>query len=182
MDEAAEYLMQGGVGVLPTDTLYGLVGSALDPDAVDRIYDLKERQPDKPVIVLISQLEQLEQFGVVMSEQLKERLMTYWPGPYTIVLSIEDEQFEYLDRGRMAIAFRMPASDELRALIDVVGPIIAPSANTEGRPPARNVAAAKAYFGTDVDFYIEGGDLDGPPSTIIEFDGEEVNTLRGVAN
>ncbi len=179
MDEAAEHIMQGGVGVLPTDTLYGLVGSALDPDAVDRIFHLKERDPKKPLIVLISQFDQLEQFGVVISESMRTQLEQYWPGPYSIILPIVDEQFEYIDRGEMAIAFRMPDNSELCNLIDTTGPIVAPSANPEGRPPARNVAEAKAYFGTDVDFYVEGDDLDGPPSTLIALDGDSVNTLRG---
>ena len=177
--DVAELLMQGGVGVLPTDTLYGLVGSALDPDVVARIYDLKERDPEKPLIVLISDIEQLESFGVVLSDEIEDMLGAYWPGPNTLILPTVDEQFSYIDRGTGAIAFRLPASEELRDLIREVGPLVAPSANKEGMPPARNTDEAKQYFGTDVDFYVDGGDLDNKPSTIIAFDGDEVITVRG---
>lgn len=177
--ENAETIIQcGGVGVLPTDTLYGLVGSALNADTVDRIYDLKQRDPNKPLIVLISDITQLEQFGVIVSTVLTERLRAYWPGHYTIILPTIDDQFEYLHRGTNNIAFRLPDNEELLDFISLTGPIVAPSANVEGMPPAGNIEEAKSYFGTDVDFYIEGEDLRGNPSTIISFDGEDVIVVR----
>ena len=73
--QVAESIQNGGVCVIPTDTLYALVASALNPDAVDRIYDLKQRDPEKPLIVLISDIAQLEQFGVVVSDELEARLI-----------------------------------------------------------------------------------------------------------
>ncbi len=174
IERATMIIQNGGVGVLPTDTLYGLVGSAFDVDAVDRIYDLKQRSPDKPLIVLISDVAQLEQFGVIISDALTERLRTYWPGPYTVILPTIDDQFEYLHRGTSNIAFRLPDDEQLIELISQTGPIVAPSANVEGTPPAVNTIEARSYFGTDVDFYVEGEDLHGKPSTIISFDGDEV--------
>lgn len=167
-------LKKGGVGVLPTDTLYGLVGSALLPDAVLRIYELKRRNETKPLIVLIAEVSDIEQFGVVLSEQLENRLAKYWPGAYSIRLPIIDDQFEYLSRGMDTIAFRLPDTEELREFLRETGPLVAPSANIENLPPATTIAEAKRYFGTDVDFYIDGGELRGKASTVIEFDDEEV--------
>jgi L-threonylcarbamoyladenylate synthase len=180
-DAAIEMLQEGGVGVLPTDTLYGLVGSALMPDAVERIYRLKERGSHKPLIVLISDIEQLEQFGVELSEELIKHLQAYWPGPYSIVLPTLDDQFEYLSRNTDTIAFRLPDKDELRELIRRTGPLVAPSANPEGFPPALSAEAAKKYFGTDVDFYVDEGELNGKPSTVLELNDEEVVILRSGA-
>ena len=177
--EAIEILQSGGVGVLPTDTLYGLVGYALDPDVVSRIYDLKERNIDKPLIVLIADIAQLEEFGVVLSSTLQEKLISHWPGKVTIILETVDEQFSYLDRGFGKIAFRLPDDDELRDLIRTTGPLVAPSANVEGAPPAKNVEEARAYFGTSVDFYVDVGNLEGPASTIIEFNDDDVHVVRG---
>jgi L-threonylcarbamoyladenylate synthase len=173
-----ESINEGGVGIIPTDTIYGLVGSALLPDTVDRIYQLKRRDKNKPLIVLISDIEQCEQFGIELSEKLIEQLGTYWPGPYSIILPTIDDQFEYLSRNTDAIAFRLPDNEELRDLIRETGPIVAPSANVEGSAPATTIEEARKYFGTDVDFYIDGGELAGKPSTLLEFDGEEVNILR----
>lgn len=178
IDEAAEMLKEGGVGVLPTDTLYGLVGYALDPDVVARIYDLKERDPEKPLIVLIADIAQLEELGVVLSSELEEKLGAYWPGKNTIIIETVDEQFSYLDRGFRKIAFRLPDDESLRELIRATGPLVAPSANVEGAPPAKNIEEARAYFGTSVDFYVDGGVLEGPASSIILFDGDEVITVR----
>ncbi|OGZ05127.1 MAG: threonylcarbamoyl-AMP synthase [Candidatus Lloydbacteria bacterium RIFCSPHIGHO2_01_FULL_49_22] len=178
IDQAIAMIEGGGVGVLPTDTLYGLVGSAFSADAVDRIYDLKQRDPEKPLIVLISDILQLEQFGVIVSDALIAQLETYWPGPYSIILPTADEQFEYLHRGTNAIAFRLPDDEQLVAVITQAGPIVAPSANVEDMPPSGTIEEARSYFGTDVDFYVDGGELRGKPSTIIFFDGDEVVVER----
>lgn len=176
--EAAQIIVQGGVGVLPTDTLYGLVASAFSVDAIDRIYDLKQRDPEKPLIVLIPDIEALEQFGVVIPDALREQLGSYWPGPYSIILPTIDEQFEYIHRGTDHIAFRLPDDPLLQELIAEVGPIVAPSANVEGGVPAGSVAEARSYFGTDVDFYVDGGDLRGNPSTILALEGDTVRVVR----
>ena len=174
----AQTLASGGVGVIPTDTLYGLVGSALIPEAIDRIYDLKHRDPKKPLIVLISELSQLEQFGIELSEGLLTQLGAYWPGPYSIILPTLDDQFEYLSRGTDTIAFRLPNNPDLCALISEVGPLVAPSANPEGMPPSTTIEQAQKYFGTDVEFYVDGGELDNKASTILRLDGDAVEVIR----
>lgn len=175
---AINALKNGGVGVLPTDTLYGLVGSALMPDTVERIYQLKERNTHKPLIVLIADIDDLEQFGIALSLPLRAELENYWPGPYSIILPTIDDQFEYLSRNTDTIAFRLPDNDELHELIRKVGPLVAPSANIEGLPPATNIVAAKKYFGSDVDFYVDGGELAGKPSTLLEIDGGDIKIVR----
>lgn len=177
-DDVTSVLAAGGIGVFPTDTLYGLIGSALLPDTIDRIYELKRRDLRKPLIVLISDLIQLEQFGIELSEGLIMQLQNYWPGPYSIILPSIDDQFEYLSRGTDTIAFRLPDKPELLELISQVGPIVAPSANVEGLPPATTVEEAQRYFGSDIEFYVDGGDLTGKPSTILRLDGDGVEIIR----
>lgn len=177
-DDVAGVIASGGVGVFPTDTLYGLIGSAFLPDAIDRIYELKRRDPQKPLIVLISDIAQLEQFGIELSEDLMIQLQNYWPGPHSIVLPSIDDQFEYLSRGTDSIAFRLPDKPELTQLIDQVGPLVAPSANVEGLPPATTIEEAQKYFGSDIEFYVDGGDLNAKPSTILRLDGDGVEIIR----
>lgn len=169
-DDIIDAIAAGEVGVIPTDTLYGLVGSALDPDAVSRIYELKRRNPDKPLIVLIADVEDVERFGVVLSAELREQLERYWPGPYSIVLPTIDDTFSYLDRGTRTIAFRLPDDEELRDLLRQTGPLVAPSANVEGDAPARTISHARAYFGSDAAFYVDGGEIDREPSTVMVLD------------
>jgi L-threonylcarbamoyladenylate synthase len=177
-DSIANILLDGGVGIIPTDTLYGIVGSALNADAVERIYKLKKRNKKKPLIVLIPEIDTLEQFGVVLSESLRKQLSAYWPGPYSVILPVIDEQFDYLSCGSDTIAFRVPDKQDLIELLRATGPLVAPSANTEGNPPAEHIGAAKKYFGSDVDFYVDGGELNNKPSTVLEFDGDEARIVR----
>lgn len=160
-------LREGEVGVMPTDTLYGVVASALCEEAVLRVYALKKRSPAKPCIILIASLADLTQFGVSLNEKQREALSKYWPGPVSIVLACGKDVPEYLHRGTHTLAFRLPADEKLVAFLQKSGPLIAPSANPEGFPPASTVVEAKEYFGTAVDFYIDGGTRAGKPSTLI---------------
>jgi L-threonylcarbamoyladenylate synthase len=174
MENTATILQNGGVGVLATDTLYGLVGSALDAAAVERIYQLKRRQPDKPCIVLISDMQDLELFKIAAHPELDQQ----WPGPVSVVVACVSEQAAHLHRGTQTLALRLPDNEPLRKLLRQTGPLIAPSANPEGLPPAKTIAQAREYFGETVDFYVEGPVSDRPSKLIAISDGE-VRVLRG---
>lgn len=174
----AEILKKGGVGVLATDTIYGLVGSALSSEVVGRIYKLKKRNPAKPFIVLISSAKDVEKFGVAFTTKLITRLKKYWPGHYSIILPVLGKQFEYIHRGTNKIAFRVPDKKDLLELLGQTGPLVAPSANIEGMPPAQNIEEAQNYFGENVDFYIDEGELKNQASTILSFEGDEVVIKR----
>lgn len=178
-DEHALLLSEGGIAVIPTDTLYGVVASALVPDAVERIYALKHRDTSKPLIVLISDIDDLERFGVVLSDDLRETLVHYWPGRNSIILPTVDETFEYLARDGESIAFRLPDDKALRAFLRDSGPLVAPSANPEGLPPAKNVDEARRYFGDQVDAYIDAGVIEGSPSRLIDLSGGSLTIIRG---
>ncbi len=163
-----EVLKEGGVAVVPTDTIYGLVGSAFNEMAVAKIYALKKRDLNKPLIILISDLADLKLFGVDLTPVLEQKLNKYWPGPVSLILPTS--------RGNLA--FRLPAKDDLKVLIKHTGPLVAPSANLEGEPPAETIDQAKNYFGEQVDFYLDGGELRGKASTLIDLTGGEEKILR----
>ena len=161
-------LKGGGVAVMPTDTLYGVVGKAQSVSTVNRIYNLKKRAPEKPCIILIGSINELEKFSVHLSLEQKKVLEEYWPGPVSIILDCPDDSFLYLHRGTKTLAFRVPFPPAFRDLLLKVGPLIAPSANPEGLSPAQNILEAKEYFGTSVDSYVEGGKVLGRASRIIK--------------
>lgn len=170
-------LITGGIGVIATDTIYGIVGQALNQDVVDRIYKLKQRQPSKPFIILVDSLTDIELFGIKLSPKEREQIMQFWPGPVSIILRCGSDKFSYLHRGGKTLAFRMPAKDELRNLIKLTGPLVAPSANPEGLPPANSIKQAKAYFGKNVDFY-KSGKTSSRPSKIIQIIDGKVVVIR----
>lgn len=179
MSNEARLLREGGVGVLATDTLYGVVAAAENEAAVERVYALKKRTPTKPVIILIASPNDLSIFGIDLSPERRERLMQYWPGPTSVVLPCGAKVPEYLHRGTHTLAFRLPDNQALQAFLKESGPIIAPSANPEGLEPATTIEEAKAYFGAGVDFYIDSGERTGEPSTLISLDEQgEVTVLR----
>ena len=157
-----------GIGVMPTDTLYGLVGSAFSPVAVERIYDVRKRDKTKPLIVLLSSIEDLSQFNIVLDSKKIELLERVWPGPITVILPCAGTKFSYLHRGTNTIAFRVPSPLWLRRFLKKVGPIVAPSANPEGKPPAMTAREAKEYFKQEIDFYVEQDTPSAEASTIIE--------------
>jgi len=167
-------LQKGGVGIIPTDTIYGIVGSALSRSAVEKIYKLRKRDKKKPFIVLIGSFGDLRKFGVKLSPRLLGFLKNVWPGPVSVILPLGAKRralsnnLKYLHRGTNSIAFRLPKDRWLRNFLQRTGPLVAPSANLAGKPPARTVAEAKKYFGNKVDFYIDGGRRAGAPSAIVE--------------
>ena len=171
-------LSQGKIGVIPTDTIYGLVGKALLPKTVERIYEIKGRKPDKPLITLISTLEDLKLFEIKIDAETKKVLEKYWPGKVSVILPCPNQEFEYLHRGTKTLAFRLPDYPELTHLITQTGPLVAPSANPEGLPPAKNIKEAREYFGDEVDFYYAKGILKSLPSTLIEVRDGKIKILR----
>jgi len=170
----------GGVGILPTDTLYGLVGSALNRKAVERINKVKRRGPKKPFIILISGIKDLELFGVEADIKTKNILSRFWPGSVSIVLKCPklEKEMSYLQPLNKTLAFRCPEERWLNVLLEKTGPLVAPSANPEGLSVAETIKQAKKYFGGRIDFYVEGGILKGAPSTLISLESGNVEILR----
>ena len=105
-------------------------------------------------------------------------LKRLWPGKVSAVLPCSDEQWAYLHRGTGTVAFRLPDDAGLRALLRETGPLVAPSANPQGEPPAKTIEDAEGYFGDTVDFYVDGGLLDGEPSTLVKIENGNIVVLR----
>jgi L-threonylcarbamoyladenylate synthase len=167
MSEAADLVRLGGVGVMPTDTLYGIIASVFDPGAVERVYRIRGRDAGKPCIVLLSDAADLIRFGIDLDEMSQRRLSEVWPGPVSIVLSCPGLEWKYLHRGTGTIAFRVPDDSGLRTFLTSAGPVIAPSANPVGERPAETADEATRYFFDLTDFLVDGGRCSGEPSTVV---------------
>lgn len=167
IDQIVQLLKSGQVGVMPTDTIYGIVGSALNPETVEEIYTLRKRTPDKPMIILISSLGDLKKFDIKLTGKQKYFLKKTWPNPVSVVLPCRGEKFEYLHRGTKSLAFRMPKKEKLIEILKLTGPLVAPSANFEGDKPSETIIQAKKYFGGNV-LYVDGGKMKSKPSTVIQ--------------
>lgn len=176
--ELVKLLKNGGTVVMPCDTIYGICASALNKNSVERVYNIKSRNLNKPCIVLVSSADGIiDNFLLEKSMLIKAK--NYWPGPVSIVIDYNSSQFDYLHRGSGSIAFRVPGVKALRELLKQTGPLIAPSANPENSPPATTIQEAYQYFGDKVDYYLDGGTMAGKPSRIIHIaQGNKPKILR----
>jgi L-threonylcarbamoyladenylate synthase len=203
--KAAMLLKEGAIGVIPTDTVYGICTSAFNKKSVEKVYKLRKRNPNKPCIILISSLEDLKKFNIRLTLWQKKILEKLWPGKISVVLSprinadttlinadnknnksnryqrssVLDQRssVEYLHRGTNSLAFRLPKNKLVLNILKISGPLIAPSANWEGYEPAKNIKEAKKYFGNKV-FYLDRGDLISKPSSLIDLRTKNIQILR----
>lgn len=171
-----DLLKSGNVGVLPTDTVYGLVACATNIDAVMRLYALKHRER-KPGTLIAANLEQLMELG--LNKRSLRAVADYWPASLSVVIPCSSPELEYLTQGLGSLASRIPADEALRRLLEQTGPLITSSANNPGEAPANNLTEAENYFGEEVDFYVDGGDLSGrSASTVIRIVDDAIEVLR----
>lgn len=176
LDEAVvKSLKEGQIGVIPTDTVYGIAALASNEAAVERLYKLKKREK-KPGTIIAANIEQLEAIG------LKRRYLTavekFWPNAISIVIPTGFD-LRYLHQGKLSLAVRIPADKTLHDFLEKSGPLVTSSANHPGEKPAKTIAQAEQYFKDNVDFYVDGGDLgDQKPSTLIRIVDDAVEVLR----
>ena len=171
--EVAKLIDINKFGVIPTDTIYGVVGSAISPRVVEEIYTIKNRDRKKPMIVLVSSIKDLEKYFEIEAPEGLDKL---WPGRVSVILKCK--KFPHIHRGKETIAFRVPDNEELRIFISKTGPLVAPSANPEDRPPALTIGKAKTYFGNKVDFYVNKGKLNAKASTLVKYRNGDLEVLR----
>ena len=171
-----ELLLPGAVGILPTDTVYGLVARAEDVSAVKRLYQLKQREA-KPGPIIAASIDQLVILGI--KRRYLKAVEQYWPGAVSVIIP---HDLTYLSQTVGAQPFRIPDGKELLNLLSQTGPLLTSSANLAGKPTANTVDEAKAYFGANVDFYVDGGNLSkNKPSTIIRIIDDAVDVVRAGA-
>lgn len=180
VEQVVNALKNGNVAVVPTDTLYGIVVLAKNKDAVKKLYKIKQRDNNKPCIILINDISQIDQFNIKINNEKEEFLNNIWPGPVSVILSCNDKKFTYLHKGLNSIAFRLISkkSRNLYNIISQTGPLLAPSANPQGQEPATCVYGARRYFGTNVDAYLCGGTRKNKASTIVDYTNDKYKIIR----
>jgi L-threonylcarbamoyladenylate synthase len=179
LEEAGALLAAGELVALPTETVYGLCGAALDPMACARIFEAKERPLSDPLIVHLSDLGWLERLATPneLAIRLAER---FWPGPLTMVLPRSDLVPEIVTSGKRAVALRMSAHPIFRQVAQMYGgPIAAPSANLFGRISPTTAAHVMTELGGRIPLIVDGGPcLHGLESTILLVRDQGVEILR----
>jgi L-threonylcarbamoyladenylate synthase len=165
---ARDVLREGGLVALPTDTVYGLCAVAADRAAVERLYDVKARDPKQPLPLFVGSLEQARL--VVETNEASDALAAkFWPGALTIVLRKRPAFETRAAAGGDTVGVRMPDDALLRELALDLGPITGTSANIAGREECHSAAEVRAQLGDAVDLIVDAPvAASGKPSTIVD--------------
>jgi L-threonylcarbamoyladenylate synthase len=178
--KAAEIIKHGGLVAFPTETVYGLGADGLNPIAVAKIFEAKKRPTFNPLILHISNKDQLKNFSSIQNEKVDQLINKFWPGPLTLVLEKTITVPDIVTAGNSTVAVRMPNHPVALELIDASRTAIAaPSANKFGHLSPTEAAHVAKYLGEKVDLILDGGKCSvGVESTIIQFLENEFYLLR----
>ena len=153
-----------------TDTFYGLGADPFNSAAVARIRELKGREDDKPILLLISDADQIERLITECSREFMDLAAKFWPGPLTIVGKATTDLPEGITAGTGTVGVRLPADAIVRDLVrECGGALTATSANPAGRDPACSAEEVWSYFPEGIDLVIDGGQVTAiEPSTVVD--------------
>jgi L-threonylcarbamoyladenylate synthase len=183
IDEAARLLRAGGVIALPTETVYGLAADAANDDAVRRVYAIKGRPADHPLIVHVPSIDALGHYTNAQSPWLPILTQHFWPGPLTVVVSKSERVSMLVTGGQQTIALRMVDHPLTHAILTRFGgAVAAPSANRFGRISPTTAQHVRDDLGDCVDLIVDGGPARvGIESTIVDLTGDVPAILRAGA-
>lgn len=180
INKAGEILRNGGLVAIPTETVYGLGANAFDEEAVKSVFVAKGRPSDNPLIVHISEFEEIYTLVESVPESAKKLAEKYWPGPMTIILKKSDKIPSVVSGGLDTVAIRLPSHEIARAIIKASGvPIAAPSANLSGSPSPTNAKCVFDDMNGRIPMIVDGGECEvGVESTVLTLIGDKPRLLR----
>ena len=178
----AEKIKAGEIVVFPTETVYAIGTNGFDENAIRKIYEVKNRPFNKPISLLVSDLEMVKKLAKNITEEEEKLMKAFFPGPFTIVLEKSNLVPDILTSNGNTVGIRMPDDDTALNIIKLAGvPIAAPSANITGKKSGTNIKDIFSDFGENVDFYVDGGESKlGIGSTIVKMvDGKPIILRQG---
>ncbi|HEM2905616.1 L-threonylcarbamoyladenylate synthase [Streptococcus suis] len=178
MDKLRTILENGGAVVLPTETVYGLFAQALNEDAVNRVYQLKQRPRDKAMNLNVSNLNDIYFFSQNTPFFLEKLYNRFMPGPLTIILKANKNVPFWVNSGLDTVGFRLPNHEQTLRLISETGPLIGPSANISGNESGKKFSDIQAQFSVDLPGIEDDQALTGIDSTILDLSGQKARILR----
>ncbi|MGH7886561.1 MAG: L-threonylcarbamoyladenylate synthase [Candidatus Binatia bacterium] len=180
LSDAVAALRRGDVIVFPTETLYGLGADALDTFAVEKVFQLKGRDPTNPFPVLVSDRSMLNALVATMAPRAEKLIERFWPGPLTLVLPAREDIPRPLVNCTGGVGVRISSQPIAQEIVKRLGrPLTATSANPSGQPGAHTVAQARAYFSGKIDIFVDGGELTSRTgSTVVSVAGNKIKIIR----
>lgn len=178
MDKLRIILENGGAVVLPTETVYGLFAQALNEEAVNRVYQLKQRPRDKAMNLNVSNLNDIYFFSQNPPHYLEKLYNRFMPGPLTIILKANENVPFWVNSGLDTVGFRLPKHEKTLRLISETGPLIGPSANVSGQESGKEFTKLLSQFSEKLEGIADDEALTGIDSTILDLSGDKAKILR----
>ena len=177
---AANVIKNGGIVIFPTETVYGIGTNGLDSEAVKKLYEVKNRSLTKPISLLVSNFDMINQVAKDIKEMEYKIMKNFFPGPLTIILNKKSCVPDILTANGNTVGIRMPDNEIALKLIELSEvPIATPSANISGKPSGTNIEDIKKDFEGKVDLFIDNGKSKiGNGSTIVKVENNEIKILR----
>ena len=168
----------GGLVITPTDTVYGIMGDALNEDVIKKIFEVKKRPFSKPLLLLMDSIEMVEQYTDKISEKERKVIEKFWPGLVTIILKKNNKISDLITAGNDTVGIRIPDNKELLEIIRKLNrPIVSTSANITGTEVITSTKLLEKDLIDNIAYIEDGGDIISESSTIIKID-DRLNVLR----
>lgn len=178
LDKLRTILESGGAVILPTETVYGLFAQALNEDAVNHVYQLKQRPRDKAMNLNVSNLNDIYFFSQNPPYFLEKLYNRFMPGPLTIILKANKNVPFWVNSGLDTVGFRLPNHEKTLRLIAETGPLIGPSANVSGQESGTEFTKLLSQFSEKLEGIADDEALTGIDSTILDLSGDKAKILR----
>ena len=168
----------GGLVITPTDTVYGIMGDALNEAVIKKIFEVKKRPFGKPLLLLMDSIEMVEQYTDKISEKERKVIEKFWPGLVTIILKKNNKISDLITAGNDTVGIRIPDNKDLLEIIGKLKrPVVSTSANITGTEVITSTMLLEKDLIDNIDYIEDGGDIISESSTIIKID-DRLNVLR----
>ncbi|HAN09093.1 MAG TPA: threonylcarbamoyl-AMP synthase [Clostridiales bacterium] len=180
IDNISTMLEQGRIVVFPTETVYGMACNGCNIESVKKIYHIKRREYEKPMMILIGNMGDLYKYIDIVEENTKKLIEKFWPGPLSLILKKSNLIPDYITNGSDKVCIRYTSNKVAQLIINKCDfPVVVTSANISNYENCQKLEQIVAQFKMNVDLYIEGGPIErNIPSTIVEVDKNEIKLIR----
>lgn len=172
-------LKDGKLVIMPTDTIYGIIGDATNEDVINKVYEVKERPHDKPLLILVSNFTMLHELVTEIPKETEKMIKKFWPGPLTILFKKSSKVSDSLTANSSLVAIRMPNDKRLLNIMNHLNrPLISTSANISSHNAITNPNQLEEKMKEKIDLIVDEGTVNNEASTLITIVNGKIEILR----
>lgn len=179
IERLVEVINNGNIAVVPTDTVYGIIGDATNIDVIHKVYEIKKRDYSKPLILMVSSIDMLEKYVLEVNDIEKKLIDRYWPGKLTILFKKNNNIDDLITSGSNLVGIRYPDNKDLNELMNKLNkPLISTSCNISSKEVITSIDMLEEDISKHVSYVYDGGILSDSSSTIVRVNGGKIEIIR----